>query len=188
MASRAEKKIDALREEIIGIEKYVKPLEDLGLDALWVPGAGLISVTANNFEDIAALDKAYPPTTNFVLTYAGKPEKPTESPYSIHVDNWNGTKDVGAKVKWRHNEIQIWIKIPLFMLEEYVNVSEVTRRIAGGGVVVEGHNYSIRVASALQPYAGAGKYGSRVNFANSKEDANAFMAALGVNGIQGGTQ
>ena len=176
MTPESDKKIKELTKQIEMIEKFIKPLEEIGITGSVVSNE-FLSLKIDTIDDIKKITKLFPPSDRlFNLTFAGRDPIKTMSQFSIHVGNFKHSEADKATVKYDNENINIWITLPLEN-NFTIHKTEVTNTIGYGKnqkTIIDGYNTSVTLGR-VQAYRGSVlDYGSRVTYASDKKEADIF--------------
>ncbi len=168
----ALKRIRQHSKAIKMIKEYIIPLEEAGFKGSVVANSFLTIEAKNHGEVIAIVSMFKPSGKLFELTFAGRDPIITKSPFSIHVNNYSHCEVETAVIKYQSESLPIWIKIPIDTFPTIkTEVTKLCQRGGGMTTIVDGYNVSVSLGK-VQAYAGGtDKYGSRVTYANTDEDA-----------------
>lgn len=184
--TRIEEKVASLEKELLLTKKYLIPLEEAGFVGR-ITSNRIISVDIRSVsaEEIRALLNMFPAgSTNRELSFAGKENVETSSPFIIHVQNSADTNPV-FKVKYMAQDgMDIWITLQMDTDNECVAKKKIiqTRIIHGSEVLtVVGYNYFVDIGSQQRYYGGVGgrdDYEEICSYASDAEEAEKIRGFL----------
>lgn len=107
---------------------------------------------------LAILEALQPSGENFILTFAGSPNKPTFSPYSIHYGGKHSNPAyMDATVKFNHSICPVWIDMPPIVKQDKFNISSIQGDHKGFGNYETFYTYKAIGGTSVQNYYGENK-------------------------------